>query len=115
MTQFCLNTARWSSPRSVLKMLVSEAESFADYYPHNAICCRDPDESEFIRQQAEEARDLAADLQKSPAYPVVLSAAAARLAGYCMQVSDFEMADEMASLADGFAAQHAARMLPRAA
>ena len=62
------------------------------------MCCRDPDESEFIRQQAEEARDLAADLQKSPAYPVVLSAAAARLAGYCTQVSDFEMADEMASL-----------------
>ena len=110
-----LSLHRASSSRAAFsRCLLARPKSFADYYAHNAMCCRDLDESEFIRQQAEEARDFAADLQKSPAYPVVLSAAAAHLAGYCTPVSDFKMADEMASPADDFAAQQAARM-PRAA
>jgi hypothetical protein len=34
MTLFCLNEARNTSPRRVLKILTEEAVSFADYYAH---------------------------------------------------------------------------------
>jgi hypothetical protein len=103
MTLFCLNEARNTSPCRVLKILTEEAVSFADYYAHEAVCCNDPDESEFIRQKADDARDLAVSLRNSPAFDKVLAMVAYSIAEFAVDVGDRELFDEMAGLADSFA------------
>ena len=88
-------------------MFVSEVEAFADYYDHGADCCPDPDESEYIRQKADEARAFAETLRKAPAFNKVLAMAAYSIAEYAVDVGDRELFDELVALADGFAVKAA--------
>jgi len=81
MTPFSLNAALGAPADAVARMLADKAESFAEYYLHGAAPSRspDPDPREFIRQKADDAREIAAALSKPVGF-VALSIAAKRLA-----------------------------------
>ena len=106
MTPFCLEAALDARVDAVAGMLADEAESFAEYYLHAAAPSRssDPDEYEFIRQKANDAREIAAALSK-PAGFVEVSMAAKRRAKHCLEVGDFKMHDEMVTLANSYVAR----------
>ena len=108
MTPFCLDTALGARVDAVAEMLAGEAASFAEYYLHGAAPSRstDPDPREFIRQKADDAREIAAALSKPVGF-VALSMAAKRLAKHCLEVGDIKMHGEMVALANSFVARAA--------
>ena len=89
MSRFCLDAALDARADAVARMLADKAESFAEYYLHGAAPSRstDPDPREFIRQKADDAREIAAALSKPVGF-VALSMAAKRLAKHCLEVGD---------------------------
>ena len=108
MTPFCLDAALDARVDAVARMLADKAESFAEYYLHGATPSRsaDPDPREFIRQKADDARDIVAVLSKPVGF-VALSMAARRLAKHYLQVGDFKMHGEMVALANSLVARAA--------
>ena len=108
MTPFCLDTALGARVDAVAEMLADKAELFAEYYLHGATPSRstDPDPREFIRQKADDAREIAAVLSKPVGF-VALSMAAKRLAKHCLEVGDVKMHGEMVALANSFVARAA--------
>ena len=66
MTPLCHDAALDARVGAVARMLADKAESFAEYYLHGAAPSRsaDPDPREFIRQKADDARDIVAVLSK---------------------------------------------------
>ena len=108
MTPFCLNAALDARVDTVVGMLADEAESLAEYYLHAAAPSRssDPDEYEFNRQKANDARDIAAALS-NPIGFVALSMAAKRLAKHCLEVGDVKMHSKMVALANSYVARAA--------
>ena len=108
MTPFSLNAARGAPVDAVALMLADKAESFAECYLHGAAPSRstDPDPREFIRQKADDAREIAAALSRPVGF-VALSMAANRLAKHCLEVGDFKMHDEMVALANSYVARAA--------
>ena len=93
---------------AVARMLADKAESFAEYYLHGAAPSRsiNPDPCDFIRQKADDAREIAAALSRPVGF-VALSMAANRLAKHCLEVGDFKMHDEMVALANSYVARAA--------
>ena len=108
MTPFSLNAALGAPADAVARMLADKAESFAEYYLHGAAPSRstDPDPREFIRQKADDAREIAAALSKPVGF-VALSIAAKRLAKHCLEVGDLKMHGELVALANSFVARAA--------
>jgi hypothetical protein len=108
MTPFCLDAALDGRLDAVARMLADKAESFAEYYLHGAAPSRstDPDPREFIRQKADDARQIAAALSKPVGF-VALSTAAKRLAKHCLEVGDVKMHGEMVALANSLVARAA--------
>ena len=108
MSRFCLDAALDARANAVARMLADKAESFAEYYLHGAAPSRstDPDPREFIRQKADDAREIAAALSKPVGF-VALSMAAKRLAKHCLEVGDVKMHGEMVALANSFVARAA--------
>ena len=108
MTPFCLNAARGAPVDAVARMLANKAEFFAEYYLHGAAPSRssDSDPREFIRQKADDAREIAAALSKPVGF-VALSIAAKRLAKHCLEVGDVKLHGEMVALANSFVARAA--------
>jgi hypothetical protein len=108
MSRFCLDAALDARADAVARMLADKAESFAEYYLHGAAPSRstDPDPREFIRQKADDAREIAAALSKPVGF-VALSMAAKRLAKHCLEVGDVKMHGEMVALANSFVARAA--------
>jgi hypothetical protein len=105
VTPFCLDAALDARVDAVAGMLADEAESLAEYYLHAASPSRssDPDEYEFIRQKADDVRDIAAALSN----PIGFVALVNRLAKHCLEVGDFKMHDEMIALANSYVARAA--------
>ena len=106
MPAFC-HAARNATLSKAAEMLADEASTFEAYYHDDAENYREsnPDKYKFIRQQADDAGDLAHTLTNEQVSFDALAIAARRLAEQCLEVGDFEMHDEMAALASGFAAQ----------
>ena len=107
-TPFSLKAARGAPVDAVARMLADKAESFAEYYLHGAAPSRsiNPDPCDFIRQKADDAREIAAALSRPVGF-VALSMAANRLAKHCLEVGDFKMHDEMVALANSYVARAA--------
>jgi hypothetical protein len=93
---------------AVARMLADKAESFAQYYLVGATPCptTDPDPREFIRQKADDAREIAAALSKPVGF-VALSMVAKRLAKHCLVVGDVKTHGEMVALANSLLARAA--------
>ena len=108
MTPFSLNAALGAPVDAVARMLADKAESFAEYYLHGAAPSRsiNPDPRDFIRQKADDAREIAAALSKPVGF-VPLSMAARRLAKHCLAVGDVRMHGEMVALANSLVARAA--------
>jgi hypothetical protein len=89
-------------------MLADKAESFAEYYLHGAAPSRskDPDPRDFIRQKADDAREIAAALSKPVGF-LALSMTAKRLAKHCLDVGDIRTHGEMVALANSLVARAA--------
>jgi hypothetical protein len=62
MTPFSINAALGAPVDAVALMLADNAESFAEYYLHGAAPSRsiNPDPRDFIRQKADDPREMAA-------------------------------------------------------
>ena len=103
MTPFSLNAARGAPVDAVALMLADKAESFAECYLHGAAPSRSTD---FIREMADDAREIAEALSK-PVGSVALSMAAKRLAKHCLAVGDVRMHGEMVALANSLVARAA--------
>ena len=108
MSPFSLKAARGAPVDAVARMLADKAESFAEYYLHGAAPSRStvPDPREFIRQKADDAREIAAALSRPVGF-VALSMAAKRLAKHCLEIGDVKMHSEMVALANSFVARAA--------
>ncbi len=108
MTPFSLNAARGAPVDAVALMLADKAESFAECYLHGAAPSRstDPEPRDFIREMADDAREIAEALSK-PVGSVALSMAAKRLAKHCLAVGDVRMHGEMVALANSLVARAA--------
>jgi hypothetical protein len=104
MTPFSLNVALGAPVDAVARMLADKAESFAEYYLHGAAPSRsiDPDPRDFIRQKADDARDIAAVLSKPVGF-VALSMAAK----HCLEVGDVKTHGDMVALANSLVARAA--------
>jgi hypothetical protein len=108
MTPFSLNVALGAPVDAVARMLADKAESFAEYYLHGAAPSRskDPDPRDFIRQKADDAREIAAALSKPVGF-LALSMTAKRLAKHCLDVGDIRTHGEMVALANSLVARAA--------
>ena len=118
MKTFCLNTAINANPDKVADMLAHEALGLEAFYMHEAAAYRigEPDrfgqyettneaEHTYICQQATDILDLVSFLDKLPATPAMIVYASSVIANHCLDIGDFEKADEMSALGDSYVAK----------
>ena len=109
MKSFCLNTALNANPDKVADMLAHEALGLEAFYMHEAAAYRigEPDnettEHTYICQRATDILDLVSFLDKLPATPAMIVYASSVIANHCLDIGDFEKADEMSALGDSYA------------
>ena len=90
-------------------MLADKAESIRGMITCTALRhprSSDPEPRDFIREMADDAREIAEALSK-PVGSVALSMAAKRLAKHCLAVGDVRMHGEMVALANSLVARAA--------